>query len=568
MQALGPRSLPLGAAAPLARDRGLLRGLHLGAIEATAVLSLAALTIATRLAIRTEYLFNWDAVQFALGVQRFDIVAHRPHPPGYLGYILLGRALTGVSGGGAETGLVLLSALAESVAVVLAYSAARHLWGRFAGWAAAILLFTSPLFWFYGGTALSYALEPALSFAVLWTAYRACRGDGRALILGTVVAGLAGAIRPTDEAFLALPLAWAAWRTWHSGGRRPVVGAVAVLAATSFAWLVPLMVMSGGPARYLLASGELSARASDTSAVWKTGLYGLQLNGGAVLAGLALAIGLFAPLGLTYVLVRRLPGVARQLDHLTGLDRDYTVVTVALLVPTLVVYVLVHIGQLGYILLLLPALLLPAGVVLDGLARATFSAARARQARVTLLATCALANVAIFALPQDGLHDQLLQHDAYVRAVVATVRAYDPATTVLLTSAEANGSYRLAQFYLPGYPVIAVGRDRHQHAGEIFSTAGGAPEYDLARFDRAGHFSLPVTTRTVVVLDRDAAALVGDRGLLSPLLFGDQWRAWTTGLSGAASPATFGDRVYISAADCPCRGAGRSAPAPVPNQPL
>ena len=567
MQAVAPHSLPLSAPRHLQRGGRASRLASVAALDAAGILALAGLTVVSRLAIQTQYLFNWDSIQFALGVQRFDVTAHRPHPPGYLGYIFLGRLATGLSGGNPEAGLVLLSALAEALAVVLAFVAARRLWGRFAGWSAAILLFTSPLFWFYGGTALSYALEPAVSLAVLWAAYRASRGDRRALLAGAFAVGLAGAIRPTDEVFLALPLAWAAWRTWQRAGIRPLLGAAALITVTSLAWLVPLMVMSGGPARYLLASRELSAKASDTSAIWKTGLSGLQLNGDAVLAGLVMALGLLAPLLLTYALVRRLPGVSRELRHLPAFDRDYSIVTAALLLPTVGVYLLVHIGQLGYILLLLPALVLPAGVVLDGLARAV-AGARAREVKVALLGVCALANAATFALPQGGLHDQLVQHDAYVQSLISTIRGYDPATTVLLTSAEANGSYRLAQFYLPAYPVIALGKDQHKHAGEMFSTTGAAPEYDLARFTHAGTLVLPAGARTVVVLDRDAAAMIGDRGLLNPVLYGDEWRLWTMPLDGPSQPAQSGAWVYLAGADCPCHGAGSSTPVHVSHQPF
>ena len=534
------------------------------ALEGLAVVALGLLAIATRLVLRTLYLFNWDAIQFSLGVQRFDIAAHRPHPPGYLGYVLLGRLATRIAGGDTQTGLVLLSAVAEGAAVLLAYAAARSLWGRFAGWSAAVLLFTSPLFWFYGATALSYALEPVLSLALLWSAHRAGRGSARALVVAALVVGLAGAIRPTDEAFLAIPLAWTGWRTWKSGRRGPLVAASGVLALATCAWLAPLMVMSGGPGRYLLVSRELSAHASDTSAIWKTGLSGLQLNGGAVLAGLALALGLLAPLALTYLLVRRLPGMATQVR---GLDRDYATLAWALLAPTLVVYVLVHIGQLGYILLVLPVMLLPAGFVISTLARAVFGVARAGLAGVGLLAVCAVANVATFAMPQDGLRDQLAQRDVYVANLLSTVRGYDPATTVLVTSAEANGSYRLAQYYLPAYTVIAVGTDKHHHAGEMFATDGSAPEYDLARFDRAGALRFPAGTRTVLVLDRDAANLFGDRTRLSPLAYGDDWHVWSAS-AVAAGPDAAGSSVYVSRADCPCIGAGNTMPVPVPHQPL
>jgi hypothetical protein len=527
--------------------------------------ALAALTIATRLAVRAQYLLNWDAVQFALGVQRFDIVAHRPHPPGYLGYVLLGRLATAITGGNHETGLVMLSAAAEAAAVVLAYLAARSLWGRFAGWAAAVLLFSSPLFWFYGATALTYALEPAFAVLVLYWAFHATRGNPRALVLAAVATAAAGAIRPTDELFLAVPLGWAAWRTWRAGQHRPLLLAAAALGVATVAWVGPLLVASGGLARYLLASRELSAHASATSAVWRTGFSGLWLNGGAVAAGIAMALGLFAPVGGTYLLVRRLTPLRREVS---GVQRDYAILALCLLAPALAVYLLVHIGQLGYILLLLPALLLPAGVVIDRLARILVPAERVVMARTAILLACAVVNVATFALPRDGLRDQLTDHDARLQALVSVVRAGDPRSTVLVTGAEASGSYRFAQYYLPEYAVIALGRDRAHRAGELFATDGTAPEYDLARFRQAGAPVLPPGTRTVLVLDREAAQLIGDFGRLSPVMYGDGWRMWQGSLGPGDAPVAYGRFVYLLPADCPCRGAIPGRPVPVPGRAL
>ena len=36
-------------------------------------------------------LYNWDAVQFALALNEYDVVKHQPHPPGYILYVALGR---------------------------------------------------------------------------------------------------------------------------------------------------------------------------------------------------------------------------------------------------------------------------------------------------------------------------------------------------------------------------------------------------------------------------------------------------------------------------------------------
>jgi hypothetical protein len=564
MQAVGPRSLAVDTPVPalLSRRRGadIARS---GVLEAVLVLAVAGLTVATRVLTHGRYLFNWDAIQFALGVQRFDLVAHRPHPPGYLGYIALGRVFTAASGGDPQLGLVLLSAVAEGVAVLLAYCAARALWGRFAGWAAALLLASSPLFWIYGGAALTYALEPALAIGVTWLAFRACEGHRASMVAAAVVAALAGAIRPTDEVFLAVPLAWAGWRAVRRGDRAVVVAAFGAAAAATLAWLLPLLVASGGIARYLAASRELSARASATSAVWKLGVEGLRINGSAVVSAVVLALGPFLALLLAYALSRRAPRLS-----LPGrpLGRDFVVLAAALLLPALAVYDLVHIGQMGYVLLLLPALVLPAGVVLDSLARAIVGSVRAPLLRGVALAVCVVANVALFALPAGGMRDQVAQHDMYTTALLDTVHRFDPNSTVLVTDADAEGSYRLAQYYLPEYAVVAVGRDRREHAGEMFSTRGPAPEYDLARFDRTGPISFPAGTRTVLVLDRAALDVTGDRSRLDAVAFGAGWKIWV--LHDDAQPLAFGSRVYLRAQDCPCRAASGTNPVPIPSRPL
>jgi hypothetical protein len=47
----------------------------------------------SRWPIRSQRLFSWDSANFALATLHIDIADHRPHPPGYLGYVLVARAL-------------------------------------------------------------------------------------------------------------------------------------------------------------------------------------------------------------------------------------------------------------------------------------------------------------------------------------------------------------------------------------------------------------------------------------------------------------------------------------------
>src|SRR5919201_1436727 len=74
----------------------------------------------SRLPLRTHYLLNWDAAQFALGMQRFDIVHHQPHPPGYVGYLALGRLFALVFPD-PNAALVALSIVGECAGVAVAF---------------------------------------------------------------------------------------------------------------------------------------------------------------------------------------------------------------------------------------------------------------------------------------------------------------------------------------------------------------------------------------------------------------------------------------------------------------
>jgi TatA/E family protein of Tat protein translocase len=53
--------------------------------------AIAFLTIVSRLPYRARLLYNWDAVQFALALNEYDVLKHQPHPPGYILYVVLGR---------------------------------------------------------------------------------------------------------------------------------------------------------------------------------------------------------------------------------------------------------------------------------------------------------------------------------------------------------------------------------------------------------------------------------------------------------------------------------------------
>src|SRR5262245_38367635 len=308
-------------------------------------LNLAGLTLATRWPYRAHLLPTWDAVQFALALERYDVVRHQPHPPGYILYVALGRLAELVLGD--PTGaLVSLAILASAVAVFLLYALGWHLYGRGAALIAALGLLASPLFWAYGVVGLPYAAEAALATGIAVGAWGMRRGSVRALVGSAVLLGLAGGVR--QSMLLTMSPLWLgmAWRAFRRPG--PVLAGVGLIALTTAAWLGPMLWLTGVE-RYLAAGVDLYE-----STVRVTTLFGGDWSRNVVALAAALLVGLGGFLPLLAWGLRRTPGRLLQ-----GGDR--AVLLALWTLPALALYVFVHFGQLGYLLGVLPACYLVVG---------------------------------------------------------------------------------------------------------------------------------------------------------------------------------------------------------------
>src|SRR5581483_7454689 len=157
--------------------------------------SLFLFTLLTRIPFRTQYLYHWDSVNYALALQHFSLRDFQPHPPGYLFYVALGGFVNRILDD-ANAAYVWISIIASALAVLLLYLFISEWYNhRIAFWAS-VFLVTSPLFWFYGEVALPYTLDLAIVILIAWLCYRALQGQSSAMWASALALGLAGGIRP------------------------------------------------------------------------------------------------------------------------------------------------------------------------------------------------------------------------------------------------------------------------------------------------------------------------------------------------------------------------------------
>jgi hypothetical protein len=228
------------------------------------ILAIAAVYLASHLALLAPSLEDIDSINFALGLRHFDVAAHQPHPPGYPVYIALGKTSKVIVDGLAPSlgvvrrdslALAVWSPLAGAAALIAAFSVLRSIsTASMALWATALLA-VSPLFWLTGSRPMSDMSGLALALAAQALLLRG-REDTRALIAGALIAGLAVGVR-VQTACLTLPLlVLAVYRRRHEGLLWIVTRPLAALAIGGLAWAIPLIVLSGGVEDYLVALGS------------------------------------------------------------------------------------------------------------------------------------------------------------------------------------------------------------------------------------------------------------------------------------------------------------------------
>jgi hypothetical protein len=250
------------------------------------------LLVAAALALFLAGHFPWlassledlDSVNFGLGVRRFDVAQHQPHPPGYPLFIGLAKLSTAAvrpwmpadapSTSAEARGIALLNTVFGALAALPLFFFFRALDGH--AWRAALAVgatLANPLFWFNASrplsdvTGLAVALVAQALFAMAFVSQQAAaRGtpgtpadrealldSGRLFVLGAFVAGLAVGTR-SQSVWLTTPLLVLV--LVDRIGRDvagALLGGVITYGLGVALWLLPLLALAGGPSGYLAA---------------------------------------------------------------------------------------------------------------------------------------------------------------------------------------------------------------------------------------------------------------------------------------------------------------------------
>lgn len=201
-----------------------------------------------------ESLIEWDEVQFALGVDHFDIWLHQPHPPGFPVWIFIGKICRWFFPAKPAADLLLgAGAFFSSFIALPIYQLTLAIGRRKATALVTALLFPLvPTVLFYGSSA--FTTVPSLFFAV-YGIFFYTRTSVRALIAGGVCLGLALGVRPYMGFALFPVWAWALFAAMRGQAVRERIRVaflfILPLLLTVALWYIPMIMETGGFANWL-----------------------------------------------------------------------------------------------------------------------------------------------------------------------------------------------------------------------------------------------------------------------------------------------------------------------------
>jgi hypothetical protein len=472
------------------------------------ILVIIGLGIALYVPFKTNVLFQWDSVNFALGVQSFDPIHHRPHPPGYILYIAMGKILTWMTHD-VNTSFVLLSISAGILAACFLYIFGKHLFSKTDGFFAASLLLTSPLIWFFNEQALTYSLEMAFSVIFSYTCFNTREGKIRWGYLAAILLGLFGGIRQSSLLFFA-PIFIFSISTFR---KKHIFGMIAVLVLICIGWGIPLLIAGGGFWNLLKSTTLLFGNVGPTIA--REFIHSILIGGivGIILIGLHWLgiIPIIRPKGYSW-------------------ERLFIIMWT---VPGLIIILMGHF-MVGYDLYLLPAIFLYTPALFRGLLE-KWNSSKGLSLEEKRNLIQGQMGVNIFVIAIIGIVAFLIMYSNLLKTIdmclldtQKMVIEYPPGNTIVVTDDSRWLGFRHAEYYFPDYyvymfvmnePAGAISNDLPPFiSGWFFHSYQMKDDYSLNIEESHLHTTLDLTSGTtgLIVTNPDMSELIYD-GISNPI---------------------------------------------------
>jgi len=221
--------------------------------EVIVIVLLFTVSLTTALFFRALTLTTWDAVQFALALENYNVALHRPHPPGYVAWVALLKLFSLVFD--ANLASIIINAILEGFVAYIMYRILREIFRvrKSISVLAALSWLLNPISWYYRATAENYASGAFFTITILYLVLLFMEdGDMKKALVASFLLGFSGGFRIEIPVFL-LPVAAYAiiYRLKRELNKRTLLSLIILYAVGIAAWLIPQALLCGNLINWL-----------------------------------------------------------------------------------------------------------------------------------------------------------------------------------------------------------------------------------------------------------------------------------------------------------------------------
>lgn len=452
---------------------------------------LGAAIVASHFFFRARYLYDWDAAQFALALDHFDILNHQPHPPGYILLVGLGK-LFNFFLHDANQSFLTINLFCHLLSTVLLFAIGRNLFDENVGRASAAIFAFSPIVLFSCNITCAYGAEGLAALAIAWSVERSVRRESlRDFFLATIIFGIAGGIRQNLIILLGPLWAWGLFSLWrrHKISFLSLVGIGGVLGIVVMSWMVPLIHASGDWDRYQKATSDLLVFLFHETSVF----YGISLA--RFLEIMGRLFGWLFILGLSFATIPLFILMGRKRSHFTSkifFQQRRSQFLLLWILPAFIFYGLFHLPKPGYLLTYLGAFAILSAYALNSFLPRFSLTTKTLVLCAGLLSHFAFSGpvtawamqgspetlrLAVFGLGGKYSLEAIRSRDEYYDHIIQYVRKnFDPKNTVIVSESWPKKHppirrwLRQAMVYLPEYLFLEISSPPDQATQSVFQT--------------------------------------------------------------------------------------------------
>ncbi|MDP4229216.1 MAG: hypothetical protein Q8916_02290 [Bacteroidota bacterium] len=321
------------------------------------------MTIGSRLPFISKMLYEFDSVDFAVATFRFSIEQVTPHFPGYILHVLFAKLLLVIIYD-INFAFVWISILLSVGSVLLLWRAGAALRAERVGLIAAVIWVFLPILWFYGEIATAYVYEAFFATAFLFLGSKLFRNPEKKIYayLLFISLSLAMGARQSSIIFFAPCLVYTLVKT-----RQPIktwIAGASLFLLSTIVWSVVLFNLSGGISQYFAQAGKETVYRSQSI------LFGNSLRGQlSVIAKVAIYLFMAVLPILTVVGSMGFAQTRRSFDFAKAqLSKPIARFVILVAFPSLLFYLVIYFMKAGYLLNVLPSIVLIGAIFLDQMA--------------------------------------------------------------------------------------------------------------------------------------------------------------------------------------------------------